>query len=155
MATGTYTTHIELDLNAACPLGPNSIADRINDVVPGLKTSTGKLRIYIFTHPTFFSLLSESLMLSLAYMTEPRWACKQSASCITYFGASVRETESIASIGLAGLGKEICYSVISFWPTLRRKCCCPQKLEDFPSAICLRACKLGSPSPFSPTQPVS
>lgn len=54
MATGTYTTHIELDLNAACPLGPNSIADRINDVVPGLKTSTGKLRIYISTHPTFF-----------------------------------------------------------------------------------------------------
>lgn len=43
MATGTYTTHIELDLNAACPLGPNSITDRINDVVPGLKTSTGKL----------------------------------------------------------------------------------------------------------------
>lgn len=42
MATTTYT-HIELDLSAACPLGPISITDRINDVVPGLKTSTGKL----------------------------------------------------------------------------------------------------------------
>ncbi|CAN8102166.1 unnamed protein product [Discula destructiva] len=44
MATYTYTTscthHIELDLSAACALGPNSIQDRINDVVPGLKTST-------------------------------------------------------------------------------------------------------------------
>ncbi|KAF3767752.1 hypothetical protein M406DRAFT_345606 [Cryphonectria parasitica EP155] len=35
----TQCTHIELDLSA-CHLGPNSIADRINDVVPGLKTST-------------------------------------------------------------------------------------------------------------------
>lgn len=41
MATSTCT-HIELDLSAACPLGSSSIADRINDVVPGLKTSTGK-----------------------------------------------------------------------------------------------------------------
>lgn len=44
-ATSTYTTttHIELDLSNVCRLGPNSIADRINDVVPGLKTSTGEL----------------------------------------------------------------------------------------------------------------
>lgn len=42
-ATATYTTtHIELDLSNVCRLGPNSIADRINDVVPGLKTSTGQ-----------------------------------------------------------------------------------------------------------------
>lgn len=42
MAT-TYTTqlhHFELDLSAACY--PNSISGRLNDVVPVLKTSTGK-----------------------------------------------------------------------------------------------------------------
>lgn len=53
MATYTYTTtcthHIELDLSAACTLGPNSIQDRINDVVPGLKTSTGEFFIYLFS----------------------------------------------------------------------------------------------------------
>lgn len=51
-ATGTYTyttTHIELDLSNVCQLAPNSIADRINDVVPGLKTSTGK-HFNLFPH---------------------------------------------------------------------------------------------------------
>lgn len=40
MATYTQLHHFELDLSAACY--PNSISGRLNDVVPVLKTSTGK-----------------------------------------------------------------------------------------------------------------
>lgn len=81
MATTTYTTtctHIELDLSA-CHLGSNSIADRINDVVPGLKTSTGKLVCLSFRQVSFCIAFSSSLQGSY------------SPSCTAGLGASVRK----------------------------------------------------------------
>lgn len=70
MATYTYTTscthHIELDLSAACPLGPNSIQDRMNDVVPGLKTSTGELISFdriLLCSILFYTLPSKSFII--------------------------------------------------------------------------------------------
>lgn len=49
MATYTQLHHFELDLSAACY--PNSISGRLNDVVPVLKTSTGKDRPNSFSGP--------------------------------------------------------------------------------------------------------
>lgn len=68
MAT-TYTTqlhHFELDLSAACY--PNSISGRLNDVVPVLKTSTGKEDPLLLFQPPSplsrpFSMLSRAPML--------------------------------------------------------------------------------------------
>lgn len=49
MATYTQLHHFELDLSAACY--PNSISGRLNDVVPVLKTSTGKEDPYSLSSP--------------------------------------------------------------------------------------------------------
>lgn len=61
MATYTQLHHFELDLSAACY--PNSISGRFNDVVPVLKTSTGKGHSYSFSSPiphwsNFFSAVA-------------------------------------------------------------------------------------------------
>lgn len=65
MATYTQLHHFELDLSAACY--PNSISGRLNDVVPVLKTSTGKEYPQFLSSPLphcrSLSLLSRAPML--------------------------------------------------------------------------------------------
>lgn len=97
----TYTTqlhHFELDLSAACY--PNSISGRLNDVVPVLKTSTGKQDRPLFLFLSTLPHCPAPCLLSRAPMLRGHWLCSTWAfHCVAT--PSTRHHSLPSQVGLA------------------------------------------------------